>query len=163
MENLPQRVRLILTVPPSSTTHSLLGAPKVMRRSCRHGPTFELGNLDRQSWSMNQYALLIAGTEWVSQSRNLTDVRTDSKSLLAVAVRRGPFVADHPMRFRAIADSLAASHLEWSECCLIHVDNPLSPAEHIYVNPNVRVAYGVDVYDVVHSICSQSASGNQLT
>jgi hypothetical protein len=154
VENLPQRVRLILTVPPSSTTHSLLGAPKVMRRSCRHGPTFELGNLDR---------LLVAGTEWVSQSRNLTDVRTDSKSLLAVAVRKGPFVADHPMRFRAIADSLAASHLEWSECCLIHVDNPLSPAEHIYVNPNVRVAYGVDVYDVVHSICSQSASGNQLT
>jgi hypothetical protein len=31
-----------------------------------------------------------------------------------------------PLRFRGISDSLAKYHLEASECCLIHFDNPLT-------------------------------------
>jgi hypothetical protein len=56
-----------------------------------------------------------------------------------------------PLRFRGIPDSLALSHLEGSECCLIHVDNPLSRSNGVWLNPNVRVGYNSLAYDAVHS------------
>jgi hypothetical protein len=59
-----------------------------------------------------------------------------------------PFTKD-ALRFRGISDSLAASHLEGSECCLIHVDNPLR-AKRTYVNPQVRVGYSGVAYNNVH-------------
>jgi hypothetical protein len=59
-----------------------------------------------------------------------------------------PFISGQ-LRFRGISDSLAASHLEGSECCLIHVDNPLR-AERTYVNPQVRVGYNSGAYTAVH-------------
>lgn len=52
-----------------------------------------------------------------------------------------PFVSNPALRFRGIEDSLAATHLEGSECCLIHIDNPLSTKHGVYMNPNVRVSY----------------------
>lgn len=61
-----------------------------------------------------------------------------------------PFISDPPLRFRGIPDSLAAHHLEGSECCLIHVDNPLSTKKRVYVNPNVRVGYNIGAYNAVH-------------
>lgn len=68
-----------------------------------------------------------------------------------VAMRASPFVArEKPLRFRGIADSLAHEHLEGSECCLIHADNPLSSLSGVYVNPRVRVGYHGAAYDAVH-------------
>ena len=45
------------------------------------------------------------------------------------------------LRFRGVPDSLAVSHLEGSECCLIHADNPLSAELGVWMNPQVRVGY----------------------
>ncbi|KAI9840766.1 MAG: hypothetical protein M1838_003921 [Thelocarpon superellum] len=54
-----------------------------------------------------------------------------------------------PLRFRGTADSLAAYHLEASECCLIHYDNPLSRVKGVWVNPQVRVAYNAQAWETI--------------
>ncbi|KAH7144270.1 cryptococcal mannosyltransferase 1-domain-containing protein [Dactylonectria estremocensis] len=36
------------------------------------------------------------------------------------------FVGEQAIVFRGLDDTLAAQHLEGSECCLIHTDNPVS-------------------------------------
>lgn len=61
-----------------------------------------------------------------------------------------PFVSATPLRFRGIPDSLAVFHLEGSECCLIHADNPLSGHQGVYLNPKVRVGYNGPAYEAVH-------------
>lgn len=61
-----------------------------------------------------------------------------------------PFVSSPPLRFRAVPDSLSLSHLEGSECCLIHADNPLSQLHGVYLNPQVRVGYNPEAYAAVH-------------
>ena len=71
-----------------------------------------------------------------------------------------PFVAPHnPLRFRGIDDSLAKHHLEGSECCLIHADNPLSGDLGIYVNPRVRVGYDAAAYEGAHPPGSDDKGG----
>jgi hypothetical protein len=65
-----------------------------------------------------------------------------------------PFLANPPLRFRGIPDSLAKLHLEGSECCLIHADNPLSVKKGVYLNPLVRVGYNGAAYDAVHPIAN---------
>ena len=67
-----------------------------------------------------------------------------------VAMPMDPFVLDPPLRFRGLPDSLAEYHLEGSECCLIHADNPLSRTEGVYLNPQVRVGYNDAAYSAVH-------------
>jgi hypothetical protein len=62
-----------------------------------------------------------------------------------------PFISKTPLRFRGLTDSLAASHLEASECCLIHADNPLSASKGVFLNPSVRVGYSGTAYDAVNS------------
>ncbi|CAK7566702.1 MAG: hypothetical protein SEPTF4163_004653 [Sporothrix epigloea] len=81
----------------------------------------------------------------------------------------------HPLLFRGVDDSLAEFHLEGSECCLIHADNPLSRFSDVstsssgwrqsavndnpetskdigvWLNPNVRVAYSAPVYQQVRA------------
>lgn len=54
------------------------------------------------------------------------------------------------LRFRGASDSLADFHLEGSECCLIHTDNPLSASKGVWLNPSVRVGYSAQAYDAVH-------------
>lgn len=54
-----------------------------------------------------------------------------------------------PLRFRGIPDSLAEHHLEGSECCLIHADNPMSHEKGVWLNPNVRVGYNDRAYEAV--------------
>ncbi|KAJ9654725.1 hypothetical protein H2198_006243 [Neophaeococcomyces mojaviensis] len=54
------------------------------------------------------------------------------------------------LRFRGIPDSLARYHLEGSECCLIHQDNPLSPQRGVFVNPHVRVGYNREAFDAMN-------------
>lgn len=63
-----------------------------------------------------------------------------------------PFIASQPLQFRGISDSLAVSHLEGSECCLIHADNPISKQKGIYLNPLVRVGYSGPAYVAVNPI-----------
>ncbi|KAJ5104802.1 hypothetical protein NUU61_002149 [Penicillium alfredii] len=67
-----------------------------------------------------------------------------------VAMPTAPFLASPPLRFRGIPDTLATSHLEGSECCLIHADSPLSAPQGVYLNPLVRVGYNGAAYDAVH-------------
>lgn len=61
-----------------------------------------------------------------------------------------------PLQFRGIPDSLAKQHLEGSECCLIHADNPLSGQRGVWLNPDVRVAYSGEAYEAVHPVASSS-------
>lgn len=60
------------------------------------------------------------------------------------------FLGPQRLSFRGIDDGLAEQHLEGSECCLIHADNPESPKRGVYLNPNVRVGYNSDAYKVLH-------------
>ncbi|WYZ42822.1 hypothetical protein EsH8_VI_000521 [Colletotrichum jinshuiense] len=69
-----------------------------------------------------------------------------------VAFDAAPFYAEPALRFRAVDDSLAALHLEGSECCLVHADNPLSREKGVWLNPNVRVGYNVPVYGEVKTV-----------
>lgn len=56
------------------------------------------------------------------------------------------------LAFRGIPDTLARSHLEGSECCLIHADNHLSRSKGVYLNPTVRVGYSGPAYQTVHPV-----------
>ncbi|KAK5170221.1 uncharacterized protein LTR77_004807 [Saxophila tyrrhenica] len=59
-----------------------------------------------------------------------------------VAMPASPFYSPTTrLRFRGVPDTLAAHHIEGSECCLIHADNPLSSSLGVWINPNVRVGY----------------------
>ena len=61
-----------------------------------------------------------------------------------------PFYANFPLRFRGIPNSLALHHVEASECCLIHADNPLSVTQGVWLTPNVRVGYNGPAYEAVN-------------
>lgn len=67
-----------------------------------------------------------------------------------VAMPAEPFVSSSALRFRGITDSLATHHLEGSECCLIHADNPLSKTRGVFLNPRVRVGYNLPAYQATH-------------
>ena len=66
-----------------------------------------------------------------------------------VAMDAAPFY-DHHLAFRGIPDSLSLKHLEGSECCLVHADNPLSKSKGVWVNPSVRVGYSGAAYDDIN-------------
>ncbi|KAF7562218.1 hypothetical protein G7046_g1915 [Stylonectria norvegica] len=61
-----------------------------------------------------------------------------------------PFTSSSQLRFRAVPDSLALHHMEGSECCLIHADNPLSKTRGVFLNPRVRVGYNLPAYEATH-------------
>ncbi|KAK0507941.1 hypothetical protein JMJ35_009830 [Cladonia borealis] len=69
-----------------------------------------------------------------------------------VSFDSSPFYAASPLRFRGIADPLATRHLEGSECCLIHGDNPQSESKGVWLNPGVRVGYDPEAYAAVHTM-----------
>ncbi|KAK2855668.1 hypothetical protein FQN49_004966, partial [Arthroderma sp. PD_2] len=54
----------------------------------------------------------------------------------AVVMDSSPFYQDPPLKFRGISDGIAKMHLEGSECCLVHADNPLSKQMGVWLNPN---------------------------
>ena len=59
-----------------------------------------------------------------------------------VAMDTAPFYSQMDrLRFRGVPDSLATKHVEGSECCLVHADNPLSAGLGVWINPTVRVGY----------------------
>lgn len=61
-----------------------------------------------------------------------------------------PFYGANGLRFRGVDDSLAALHVEGSECCLIHADNPLRDDFGVFVNPSVRVSYNITTYGILN-------------
>ncbi|KAL8907525.1 MAG: hypothetical protein Q9171_005817 [Xanthocarpia ochracea] len=67
-----------------------------------------------------------------------------------VAFDAAPFYHTPALRFRGIPDSLARYHLEGSECCLVHADNPLTLEKGVWLNPRVRVGYNAKAYEKVH-------------
>ncbi|KAK1836525.1 polysaccharide export protein [Podospora conica] len=67
-----------------------------------------------------------------------------------VAMPTSAFTGIKGLKFRGINDTLAESHLEGSECCLIHADNPASRTRGVFLNPNVRVGYNEKAYEEVH-------------
>ncbi|KAL2193643.1 glycosyltransferase family 69 protein [Corynascus similis CBS 632.67] len=67
-----------------------------------------------------------------------------------VAMPASTFTGIRGLKFRGISDDLAMSHLEASECCLIHADNPAARTRGVFVNPTVRVGYSRKAYDAVH-------------
>lgn len=60
------------------------------------------------------------------------------------------FTGINGLKFRGVDDTLSTSHLEGSECCLIHADNPASRTRGVFLNPNVRVGYNREAYQKVH-------------
>ncbi|KAF2118219.1 polysaccharide export protein [Lophiotrema nucula] len=68
-----------------------------------------------------------------------------------VAMDTMPFYATPALKFRGIDDGLAELHLEGSECCIVHADNPLSKVLGVYINPNVRVGYNQRAYDTINA------------
>ncbi|CAI7660629.1 unnamed protein product [Penicillium crustosum] len=81
--------------------------------------------------------------------KNMSPVPVTSCWNGMVAMSASPFIASPPLRFRGIPDSLAKYHLEGSECCLIHTDNPLSVEKGVYLNPLVRVGYSGAAYKAI--------------
>lgn len=79
-----------------------------------------------------------------------------------VAMPAAPFYTSPPLHFRGIPDTLAAFHLEGSECCLIHADNPLSARRGVFLNPLVRVGYSGPAYVAVNRIDSWLSPGSIL-
>ena len=67
-----------------------------------------------------------------------------------VAFDAEPWTGIDKLEFRGVPDSLASYHLEGSECCLIHADNPLTTSHGVWINPNVRVGYNSEAYKAVH-------------
>ncbi|KAI4237821.1 MAG: hypothetical protein L6R40_005846 [Gallowayella cf. fulva] len=80
---------------------------------------------------------------------------------LGIAFDAFPFQKpEDPLKFRGIPDSLAQYHVEASECCIIHYDNPLTSRNGVYINPAVRVAYSAKAYAAVSS--SDTANAKAL-
>ncbi|KAL4885020.1 cryptococcal mannosyltransferase 1-domain-containing protein [Aspergillus karnatakaensis] len=83
------------------------------------------------------------------------------KSMLPVHVRScwgqmvfmhtGAFYLTRPIRFREVAEGLAAKGLEASERCLIHADNSLSRRRGVYLNPFVRIGDNDREHAAAHS------------
>ena len=61
------------------------------------------------------------------------------------------FLGSQSLRFRGVDDSLAKFHVEGSECCLIHADNPASATKGVFLNPSVKVGYNMTAYIAMHS------------
>jgi hypothetical protein len=67
-----------------------------------------------------------------------------------IALNAEPFYQNPRLAFRGVSDSLAKLHVEGSECCLIHADNPFTRVQGVWLNPNVRVGYNGRAYKEVN-------------
>lgn len=84
-----------------------------------------------------------------------------SKLTSIVAFDAAPFQRpDKPLRFRGISDTLAQCHVEASECCTVHYDNPLTSSLGVWINPAVRVAYSAAAYNAISA--AQTGNHNSM-
>lgn len=79
-----------------------------------------------------------------------------------VSFDAAPFYDPDRLKFRGVPDSLALHHVEGSECCLIHVDNPLTQSHGVWLNPNVRVGYSREAYAAVKSTSAWPSMSQSL-
>lgn len=121
--------------------------------SSQYYDTFALRDALGQKTASNFWPWFLDPTSREAAQRS-ESVRVESCWNGMVLFDAAPFYGDAPLRFRAISDSLADFHLEGSECCLIHADNPLSAREGkgVWLNPNVRVGYSAATYNAVQGI-----------
>lgn len=112
--------------------------------------TFALRDDEGQKTTSNFWPWFLSPTSRHS-ARRLEPVRVKSCWNGMVLFDAAPFYGPDPLRFRAVPDSLADLHLEASECCLVHADNPMSgqPDRGVWLNPNVRVGYSASAYKSV--------------
>ncbi|KAI1332526.1 glycosyltransferase family 69 protein [Xylariaceae sp. FL0255] len=97
--------------------------------------------------TMSQYWPWFQSPTSRAQAEQNEPIRVTSCWNGIVVFDAAPFYSNPPLRFRGIDDSLADFHLEGSECCLIHADNPLALSKGVWLNPNVRVGYSVHAYN----------------
>ncbi|KAG6086279.1 hypothetical protein E4U33_006777 [Claviceps sp. LM78 group G4] len=113
--------------------------------------TFALRDIEGHEHVMQTWPYFKARTSRHALVRNLDAVPVTSCWNGIVVMPTEPFVSSTTsLRFRGVPDSLAQFHLEGSECCLIHADNPLSRTRGVYLNPRVRVAYNAAAYEATH-------------
>ena len=79
-----------------------------------------------------------------------------------VVFNAAPFYSPNRLQFRGVPDSLALHHVEGSECCLIHADNPLTQSHGVWLNPKVRVGYSPEAYAAVNSRSAWPSMGQCL-
>ncbi|KAL1883159.1 hypothetical protein Daus18300_000217 [Diaporthe australafricana] len=126
--------------------------------------TFALRDDEGRKTASNYWPWFQAGASR-SAAQRADPVRVASCWNGMVIFDAAPFHADPPLRFRAIPDALADMHLEGSECCLVHADNPLSAAAAggVWLNPNVRVGYSVPAYEAVRAAHGEQFPGAWAT
>ncbi|POR36522.1 Uncharacterized protein TPAR_03228 [Tolypocladium paradoxum] len=112
--------------------------------------TFALRDMEGKSHAMQTWPYFKARASRNALVNNMDAVPVTSCWNGIVVMPAEPFVSSTQLRFRGIPDSLALHHLEGSECCLIHADNPLSQTLGVYVNPRVRVGYNLPAYEATH-------------
>ncbi|KAJ4396833.1 hypothetical protein N0V93_001055 [Gnomoniopsis smithogilvyi] len=109
------------------------------KHASQYYDTFALRDDLGQKTVSNFWPWFLSPTARVAAQRS-EPMRVESCWNGMVLFDAAPFYGEEPLRFRAIPDSLADFHLEGSECCLIHADNPLSARESsgVWLNPNRR-------------------------
>ncbi|EFZ00338.2 hypothetical protein E5D57_010287 [Metarhizium anisopliae] len=112
--------------------------------------TFALRDIEGHGHVMQTWPYFKARTSRNALVSNLDAVPVTSCWNGIVVMPAEPFVSSTKLRFRGVPDSLANHHLEGSECCLIHADNPLSRTLGVYLNPRVRVGYNPEAYVATH-------------
>lgn len=124
--------------------------------------TFALRDIEGDETIMQTWPFFRARkSRWAAERYLPVPVKSCWNGMVAMPI--SPFIATPPLRFRAIPDALASTHLEASECCLIHADNPLSssssspssqgspPPLQIYLNPTVKVGYNGSSYNAINA------------
>ncbi|GAB0136631.1 hypothetical protein EsDP_00004926 [Epichloe bromicola] len=113
--------------------------------------TFALRDIEGHEHVMQTWPYFRARASRNALVRNVDAVPVTSCWNGIVVMPAEPFVSSTTsLRFRGVPDSLAEYHLEGSECCLIHADNPLSRTKGVYLNPRVRVGYNPAAYEATH-------------
>ncbi|KAK2589812.1 hypothetical protein QQS21_012515 [Conoideocrella luteorostrata] len=112
--------------------------------------TFALRDIEGHAHVMQTWPYFKARSSRNAIVNNMDAVPVTSCWNGIVVMPAEPFVSSTKLRFRGVPDSLATYHLEGSECCLIHADNPLSKTLGVYLNPRVRVGYNSAAYEATH-------------
>lgn len=83
-----------------------------------------------------------------------------------VAFDAAPFYSNEPLRFRGIADSLAAYHIEASECCLIHPhvgslveSSSIQKSAWVTMQTLTFPLHRIDLIPGLHSVSASQAYG----
>ncbi|KAF2421468.1 polysaccharide export protein [Tothia fuscella] len=111
--------------------------------------TFALRDHDGYEHVMQTWPYFRSGTSRNAMKRH-SPVPVSSCWNGIVSMPAAVFGPPTNLHFRGVSDSLAKYHVEGSECCLIHADNPLSASLGVYINPRVRVGYNGPAYDSTH-------------